>query len=33
MGNALFEVKAVAKYICDTNENDDVVKWLEENVL
>jgi Cof subfamily protein (haloacid dehalogenase superfamily) len=33
MGNALDEVKAVADYICDTNENDGVAKWLEENVL
>ena len=31
--NALDEVKAVADYICDTNENDGVAKWLEENVL
>ena len=33
VGNALEEVKAAAKYICDTNENDGVAKWLEENVL
>ena len=33
MGNALGEVKAVADYICDTNENDGVAKWIEENVL
>lgn len=32
MGNALDEVKAVANCICDTNENDGVVKWLEENM-
>jgi HAD superfamily hydrolase (TIGR01484 family) len=31
--NALDEVKAVADCICDTNENDGVAKWLEENVL
>jgi len=31
--NALDEVKAVANYICDANENDGVAKWLEENVL
>jgi len=30
MGNALDEVKAVADYICDTNENHGVAKWLEE---
>lgn len=33
MGNALDEVKDVADYICDTNDNDGVAKWLEENVL
>jgi len=33
MGNALDEVKTVADHICDTNENDGVAKWLEENVL
>lgn len=33
MGNALDEVKAVADYICDGNDNDGVAKWLEENVL
>lgn len=33
MGNALDEVKAVADYICDTNNNDGVAKWLEDNVL
>ena len=33
VANALDEVKAVADYICDTNENDGVTKWLEENVL
>jgi Cof subfamily protein (haloacid dehalogenase superfamily) len=33
MGNALDEVKKVAKYVCDTNENDGVAKWLEENLL
>ena len=32
MGNALDEVKAVANHICDTNENDGIAKWLEENV-
>ena len=32
MGNALNEVKAAAGYICDTNDNDGVAKWLEENV-
>ena len=33
MGNALDEVKAAADYVCDTNDNDGVAKWLEENVL
>jgi len=33
MGNALDEVKAVADYICDTNENDGAAKWVNEHVL
>jgi len=33
MGNALDEVKKVADYICDTNDNDGVAKWLEERIL
>jgi Cof subfamily protein (haloacid dehalogenase superfamily) len=33
MGNALEEVQRVAKHICDTNENDGVAKWLEENIV
>jgi len=33
VANALDEVKAAADYVCDTNENDGVAKWLEENVL
>ena len=33
VGNANPEVKAAADYICDTNDNDGVVKWLKENVL
>ena len=32
MGNALKEVKEIAKYICETNENDGVAKWLEKNI-
>ena len=28
VGNALDEVKAAADYICDTNDNDGVAKWL-----
>lgn len=31
--NAIEAVKAVAKYICDTNDNDGVAKWLEEHIL
>jgi len=33
VANAIDECKAVANHICDTNENDGVAKWLEENVL
>ena len=32
-GNALLEVKEVADYICDTNNNDGVAKWIEERIL
>lgn len=31
--NALDEVKNVAKYVCETNNNDGVARWLEENIL
>lgn len=33
MSNALPEVKAVADHICDTNDNDGVAKWIEEQLL
>jgi len=33
MGNALSDVKAAADQICDTNENDGIAVWLEENLL
>jgi Cof subfamily protein (haloacid dehalogenase superfamily) len=33
VANAIGEAKAAADYICDTNDNDGVAKWLEENVL
>ena len=33
MGNALDEVKAVANQICDTNNNDGIAKWIEDNVI
>jgi len=33
VGNAIEEVKAVTDYICDSNDNDGVAKWLAENAL
>jgi Cof subfamily protein (haloacid dehalogenase superfamily) len=33
VANAISEVKSAADYICDTNDNDGVAKWLEENAL
>jgi Cof subfamily protein (haloacid dehalogenase superfamily) len=33
VSNAIPEVKAVAVYICGSNDDDGVAKWLEENVL
>jgi len=33
VGNAIDEAKAAADYICDTNENDGLAKWIEENLL
>jgi Cof subfamily protein (haloacid dehalogenase superfamily) len=33
MGNAVDSVKAAADFICDTNDNDGVAKWLEERLL
>ena len=33
MKNALESVKEIADHICDTNDNDGVAKWLEENLL
>ncbi len=31
--NAVSKVLSAAKYICDTNDNDGVAKWIEERVL
>lgn len=33
VANAIYEVKAVADCICDTNDSDGIAKWLEERVL
>lgn len=33
VANALNEVKDATNYICDTNDNDGVAKWIEENIL
>jgi Cof subfamily protein (haloacid dehalogenase superfamily) len=33
MGNAIDEAKAAADCVCDTNDNDGIAKWLEDNVL
>lgn len=31
--NAINEVKKASKFICDSNDNDGVAKWIEENIL
>jgi len=33
VANAIDECKAAAKYICDTNENDGVAKWVAQYIL
>jgi hydroxymethylpyrimidine pyrophosphatase-like HAD family hydrolase len=33
MGNAVDEVKSAADYICDTNDNDGVAKWINSYLL
>lgn len=33
MDNSIDEIKMVADYICDTNNNDGVAKWLDENIV
>jgi Cof subfamily protein (haloacid dehalogenase superfamily) len=32
MGNSIDEIKMIADYICDTNDNDGVAKWLEKKM-
>ena len=32
VGNAIPEVKAAADFVCGTNDNDGVAKWLEEHI-
>lgn len=33
VNNAIDIVRFAAKYICDSNDNDGVAKWIEEYVL
>jgi len=33
MANAINEAKVAADFVCDTNDNDGVAKWLAEHVL
>ena len=33
MENGIKEVKNKAEYICETNENNGIAKWIEENIL
>lgn len=33
MDNAIDEIKVIADYICDTNNNDGVAKWLDKSIL
>lgn len=33
VANALDQAKAVADFVCDTNDNDGSAHWIEENVL
>jgi Cof subfamily protein (haloacid dehalogenase superfamily) len=33
VGNGIEEIKNIAKYVCETNEDDGVAKWLEKNIL
>jgi hydroxymethylpyrimidine pyrophosphatase-like HAD family hydrolase len=33
VANAIDDARAAADFLCDTNDNDGVAKWLEDNVL
>lgn len=33
MSNSIDEIKIIADYICDTNDNDGVAKWLDDNIF
>ena len=33
VSNALVEVKNIADEICNSNDQDGVAKWLDENIL
>jgi hypothetical protein len=33
MGNAVAEVKATADYVCESNDEDGLAKWIEDYVL
>jgi hydroxymethylpyrimidine pyrophosphatase-like HAD family hydrolase len=33
MKNGVDEIKEIAKYICKSNNEDGVGKWIEENIL
>jgi Cof subfamily protein (haloacid dehalogenase superfamily) len=33
VGNGIDEIRGMAKYICETNENDGVANWIEKNIL